>query len=200
MSKIKNLSGMGWFIAGVAVTLLVLPGVAEAAGLKFTGIESTSNNKAAVSAAGQLLTTAATPASFYQSSFANYPGAFPTYAAVTRPAPADVVVTDIHIGTYSPPPSGNTTLDTFIGNSSCTSSYGSFALSITPTFGQTDIPINPGFLIPKHDVVCAAQVSAADNVILWVSGYTVPSGDVSSTAALRPFARSADPRFEPRSR
>jgi hypothetical protein len=65
MSRIKNMSRMGWFIVGVGITVLLMPSVAVAAGLKFTGIEGTSDNKADVSPAGQLLTTAA-PSSAYE--------------------------------------------------------------------------------------------------------------------------------------
>jgi hypothetical protein len=64
MTRFKHVSRPGWFIIGVIVAVLLVPSVAVAAGLKFTGIEGTSTNKADVTDASQLLTTEAKPSSY----------------------------------------------------------------------------------------------------------------------------------------
>ncbi len=56
----------GWFVAGVAVAILLIPTAAGAkAVLKYTGIEGTSGNQADVTSAGQLQTAVAGPAAAY---------------------------------------------------------------------------------------------------------------------------------------
>ncbi len=65
MSRLRNMSRVGWIVTGVVVALVLVPSAAfaTARALKFTGIEGTSTHKADVTAAQQLLTTEASPAS-----------------------------------------------------------------------------------------------------------------------------------------
>jgi hypothetical protein len=52
MSKFRRMPRAAWFIAGAAITLVLVPSVAVAAGLTFDGIEGTSKNKADVAKGG----------------------------------------------------------------------------------------------------------------------------------------------------
>jgi hypothetical protein len=59
MARIEYIKRLGWLAVGADLAAIALPAAATAAGLTFTGIEGTSNHKANVTTAGQLLTTQA---------------------------------------------------------------------------------------------------------------------------------------------
>src|SRR5215472_4170837 len=67
MVRIEYIKRLGWLAAGAALAAIALPTAATAAGLTFTGIEGTNTHKANVTTDGQLLTTAAGPASCFSS-------------------------------------------------------------------------------------------------------------------------------------
>ena len=98
VSKIKNLKG-GWgFIAGMVVTLLLVPTVAIAATSATIIKGGISGVKADVTGANQLLTTEASPSNSFQSGAANLSTTVTTPIGVP-PQGSALIVTLIHINT-----------------------------------------------------------------------------------------------------
>jgi hypothetical protein len=193
MSRIKNMPRMGWFIVGVAITVLLMPSVAVAAGLKFTGIEGTSDNKADVSPAGQLLTTAASP-SAYEDYEANV--AFPAPNArqacttlTTISAGHAFVVEQVEVDvesayTYAPsesPLASQATFTLHADSSACNEGSATITSGEAPqgTVGNVAIPVSPGYVVPSGYSIDVFYAGWSGNA--FVTGYLIPSADASST-------------------
>jgi hypothetical protein len=166
MSKLKFPHSAGWFVAGVAVAVLVIPtAVAGAtAALTFTGIEgATGGTLANVTKAGQLEVTSAGASQMYVHTI-DVNSALPS--KIGPPAGDGLIITSIHIWE-------NVTgcrygmdiilhgIKTSIGSSSCTP-------------GVTVLPFEPGLPIPTGQSLYVT----GDGVGFSVVGYTVPASAV----------------------
>ncbi len=104
LSKIKNLKG-GWgFLAGVLITMLLVPSVAVAAGLRYNGIEGTSKNKADVTGAGQLLTAPATPTNLFSPATVDLSASY--QAVATPPTNSALVIENLDVNVLADAGSG----------------------------------------------------------------------------------------------
>jgi hypothetical protein len=190
LSRIRNMPRAGWFIAGVAITVLLVPSVAVAAGLKFTGIEGTSSSKANVTAAGQLLTTEVSPNNSFQSEAQNL-AIQPSVTPIGVPQGGSaLVVTEVHIDTIADPaPGSGDGVVVFVESGttcpSISNQVGNYVGVVNPpTVGETDFPLEPGVEVPAGDAMCAfaTDMVSADGS---VSGYTVPSSEVDAAPVHR---------------
>jgi hypothetical protein len=189
MSKrFKNISRPGWFIVGVIVAILLVPSVAVAAGLKFTGIEgSPSGNKADVASNGQLLTTNAPPGSLFGTPQAEFGDlAATTYGPIYKPPSGDAaIVTQV---TVSPDElqDGSTGYIAFlfyIGDSACDTYTSLYEHNVIEYDQMTtdEISLPTGFVVPAGDQLCGHTYSGDDSdAFASASGYDVPSGDVAA--------------------
>jgi hypothetical protein len=190
LSKIKSVRGGTGFVVGLLVAMLVVPSVAVAATLRFTGIEGTNGttstlNKAGVTSANQLETSSAGPSSAYSLEaavdFLN-----DSWVVVAQPPSGDaLMVTSIHVDTFYDPTTGPTeqpepTLDLALFTGSCSGFIG-FTDAISPsTNGETVLPYDPGLPIPAGDSLCgfASNLQVSTTAV----GYSVPSGSVPAAA------------------
>jgi hypothetical protein len=190
MSKFKNIPGLVWLVIGVLVTLLVIPSTAYAAALKFTGIEGTSTNKADVTPAGQLLTTEAQPSNLLGGSSegrGDFLGsaAGPTTVVFTAPSNEAVVMDSLWLDVvyWTTSAGADTAYALYVGNSTCTTSVGDWAITVNPTgFGTTEVPLTPGVAVPAGDALCAGAdaPSGTFEIAATATGSLVPSTDVSN--------------------
>jgi hypothetical protein len=204
MTGSKKLSGAGWLVVGVVLTLILVPAGVAVATVTYSGIEGSSQqanvakagqiNQAGVSDAGQLLTTEATPEDTFSISFnvtcdctdANLN--FSSLAASNEPYPSNAypVVTELQVDTYSDPsPGGSAYLGIYAdppddyGNDSW---YTELADVNPPGVGVTTIPIDPGEPLEDPTSVSPSgatqnqleTVSDGINALLTVSGYWAP--------------------------
>jgi hypothetical protein len=182
MARVRNMPRLGWFVAGVAVAILLVPsGVAGAkAVLKFTGIEGANGNQAGVTSAGQLQVAAADPSQFIQTALAA-PDTSDDLVPVAVPATGKaLVISVIHVDTWinpSPGPAGFVVVEIHAGSTCTGDPIGSWTQTVHPQgLGETDISLSPGLGIPSDDALCAR----ANTLTAYVSasGYTVPSSAV----------------------
>ncbi len=183
VSKIKNLKG-GWgFIAGMVVTLLLVPTVAIAATDATIIKGGISGVKADVTGANQLLTTEASPSNSFQSGATNLSTTATTPIGVP-PQGSALIVTFIHINTIADPTPGlaNGVVVLVESGTTCSSNeqVGSYLAGVNPpTVGETDLSLGPGVSVPAGDAMCALdsdKVEADGSV----SGYTVPPSEVTA--------------------
>lgn len=172
LSKIKNLKGGTGFIAGLLIAMLLIPSVAVAAGLRFTGIEGTSKNKADVTAGGQLLTTNVAPSNIYQSAQVNL---FSPSRIVLAPTTNAIVVTTLHLDVSALSGSSGT-VTVFAANGSCGGTE-TFSMTVqVAAIGEIDVPFGPGLPIAAGDALCAGPFDATTQG--QASGYLVPASEV----------------------
>jgi hypothetical protein len=190
MSKITNMSRPAWLIAGVAITVLLVPAVAVATTGATILKGSPSGNKADVTPAGQLLSTTVDPSQFYQ------PFTAETYSGhqgiLEAPSTAALVITSIRVDTFQNPTPGPTDTMLFqIEAGACAgtdvSPYGEV---ISPGgIGETVLPLDPGLGIPAGDSLCVGSGGGIESYVT-ASGYTVPSSEVTAG----PLHPAASPR------
>ncbi|MGO9559397.1 MAG: hypothetical protein ACLPQS_08190 [Acidimicrobiales bacterium] len=188
MSRFKYLPGAGWFVAGVAVTLLLIPTTvgAVSAALTYTGIEGvTGGTKANVTKAGQLQTALAGASQLFNSASAsvNQIGGNNEQVVLTAPAKSALIVETIHVNTNEDSTPGfSSHFYLFIGiGGSCANflKYNGATWEQTvnpPGLGETDLPMSPGLVIPSGDSLCAGTEDI--DVDITVSGYTVAASAV----------------------
>lgn len=155
MSKLRNVPGVGWFAAGVALTVLLVPTtIGAVVALGFTGIEGTSTHKANVTSDGQLLTSTVNPTSLLQAGTSMTS----TYDLLPkRIQTGPVVITELHtaITYWVTTPGNGIAYGYYVADSSCSKHYGSWSLTFTPTgWGSTETPLLPGLAVPKGDALC----------------------------------------------
>lgn len=194
LSRIKNLKG-GWgFVAGMVVTLLLVPTVAVAAtgGTIIKG--SPSGNKADVSKANQLLTTTAQPANLF-SSYVDL-GAVGvnqvTSGAVLKPPSGSALIVD-HISANVNLWGGSPGYDTYafyVGTANCstevTTANQTFVAEYDPNAvsytSETDLA--PGVPVPAGDALCMQLTTQTHNDSFYVfadaTASVVPAGSVPS--------------------
>jgi hypothetical protein len=176
------MSRAAWIVTGVVAALVVVPTVAVAATSVVSLKGNPSGNKADVTGAGQLLTTTANPASFFQSGSTDVSSsAYSTVA--TPPAGLAVVVTTIHVTVFadSSPGAGQYVEFLVETGTGCTGSQlGTYSQVINPaSVGEVDVPLEPGLGIPAGDALCGL-VEGSVQADASVSGYSVPSSSVTS--------------------
>lgn len=181
LSKIKNLKAGTGFVVGLLVAMLLVPSVAVAAGLSFTGIEGTSKNKADVSPAGQLLTTTAKASAAFESGDAGQEtGTWTTLAH--PPSGSALVITSIEADVYLDPSPGAGNYVSFqVEAAGCPGlSPASYFHTINPaTVGETDLTYNPGLVVPNGNALCAENGGSVASESAAV-GYVVPASAVTS--------------------
>ncbi len=182
MSRLKSMPAAGWFVAGVAVTILLVPTtVGAVAAMKFVGIEGTSSNKADVTGAGQLLTAPVDPSAMFQDAEIGI-----SEDGVTSPprnitplgSTTGLIVTMIHVDVDATSAGAYVTF-TVNGGPNCGSGavVGTYSQSVNPAGpGATELDLSPGLPIPAGDELCG--VGAGATLFASVSGYTVPASDV----------------------
>jgi hypothetical protein len=181
MSKIKNMSRGGWIVVGFVVALLVVPSVAVAATLKFTGIKGTNEatstlNEAGVTSAGQLLTNEADPSQYVVVI------GYPTCASggfYTVPSTKGLIVTGVTL-TVTAEAAGSAAQGAYFGPSAspCTDGFAASASAGTTADYQL---LQPGVAVPAGDSLGAVDGNNDDGLIVY--GYLVPAGAVPANAA-----------------
>jgi len=202
VSRIKNISRVGWLVTGITAALVLVPttavAVTTAAETIITGGSGT--GQASVTSAHQLLTTTVNPKAYVNTGFVTSEGqsSAPTAIVASPPAGDALIVTTIHLNTFSDPTPGNTDSVTFVieSGTGCDSHkvVGSYFELVDPgSVGETEIPYNPGLAVPGGDALCAA---AGDNldVTITATGYTVPSKEVPAGALHRAPALPLRPK------
>jgi hypothetical protein len=203
VSKIKNISRLGWVIVGLVAAMLLVPTMAVAATVAYNGIEgtngtTTTQNKALVTSAGQLLTTGVEPTKYveylgYGDTADGNSGGFQCETASTIPSGKAFVAQQINVTVFevdSPiaysNPSGVYGGSYFIVRSDSSGNAGScegpsMADGEAPggTVGNVAIPLVPGYVVPSgYAIDVYTQGLSAD---IWINGYLVPSADAPPT-------------------
>jgi hypothetical protein len=195
MSRIKNLPRSVWFIIGIAVTVVLVPSVAVAAGLKFTGIEGTSKNQADVTAANQLLTTETPPPKFVHDAAivdAAY-GQSGCSQITTVPAGDSLIVQGVQADVSQADQPQYFSYTNYLNETAYSQGSDAFfdvdygGACPNPPFymttgdapaggvGDVTIPVQPGFVVTSGTVVSATATGM--DATFFVNGYLVPSAD-----------------------
>jgi hypothetical protein len=183
MSRIKNMPRVGWFAAGVIITLLLVPTVAVAAtgGTIIKG--SPSGNKVDVSGAGQLLTNEANPGSYVFVEGGNNCSAGGFYMIPSNEA---LIITGVDFFFHAPAP-GNSEADLFYGPSAnpCLNFAAAGVTDGTelPNTAQNQV-FEPGIAVPAGDVLGGKTLNTGS--FFAVYGYLVPAGAVAGPALSAP--------------
>jgi hypothetical protein len=181
MSKIKNISATGWLVAGILAALLLVPTTAVAVTATQTIIRGgTAGGEASVTAAHQLLSTTINPAAYVNTPSQEVDGNGSIVSVAVAPSGAALIVTTIHLGTFTDPtPGSGNFIQLVITTGGCPGGQvGSFNLFVHPgAIGETDIPLTPGVAVPAGDILCAGGVGSVQ-ADLSATGYTVPSSEV----------------------
>jgi hypothetical protein len=186
VSKIKNISRTGWLVAGILAALLLVPTTAVAVTTATVTIikGGTAAGQVSVTAAHQLLSTTASPQAYVDTGFVTAIGDGSVVVVASPPSGDALIVTTIHLSTYSDPAPGMLDYVAFwVGNNTgCTGggSVGSYEQLVNPgSLGETDVPLSPGVAVPAGDALCAAANDKVDATVS-AAGYTVPSSEVSA--------------------
>jgi len=179
VSKIKNLSRAGWVIVGLVAAILLVPTMAVAATVAYNGIEgtngtTTTQNKAQVTSAGQLLTNEAEP-----SAYVNVFGrADCTTGIFTIPSGKALIITgaNFYIGEATAGTPAELDLDSGPASAPCTSLLTSANRS-DQVESQNQV-FQPGIAVPAGDVLGLDEFGASGSVSVY--GYLVPSDVVPS--------------------
>jgi hypothetical protein len=203
MSKINNFSRAGWVIVGLVAAMLLVPTMAVAATVAYNGIEgtngtTTTQNKAQVTSAGQLLTTGASPQSYeeytaYIDGAAGDNNGQDCEEVVAVPSGKAFVAQQIEVDVFEAnSPSGysspfgpgyysNSSFGLYADSSSeAGACIGLIATGEAPgnTEGNVAIPLVPGYVIPSGYHLDAGGYGLTGQV--YVTGYLVPSADAPS--------------------
>jgi hypothetical protein len=204
VSKIKSLSRAAWVVVGLVAAVLLVPTVAVAATVAYNGIEgtngtTTTQNKALVTSAGQLLTTPVQPSKYEDYSVTidttgGQNGGEECLGAVRIPSGDSFIAEQVHVSVLQTNASSstnsggytiNSTGDVFelvADNPSQTDCQGDIATLGTPPgglVGNIDISLTPGYVFPSGYGVDAYVAGMA--AFVYVTGYLVPSADAPST-------------------
>jgi len=179
LSRLKNMSGAGWVVTGIAVTLLLVPTGVAAKGLKVTGIIGTSGNKADVTTTGQLQVGETSPTNFYTHFTPNLPS---SYGVVAAPPSGDSLIIKSAHPTWGGAPSLPAEVDLAVFTGACTSQVAVVDIvAVGTTPGVVSLSYEPGFVVPGGDTLCARVTGGGAAVS--VNGYVVPSADAPLFAA-----------------
>ena len=175
-----------WFIAGAFVAVLLVPSTVALAKstLKFTGIEGASTNKVDVTPAGQLLTSEANPASYFDTGLVGV-GVGSHQAVYSPPSGSVGILTDLHVDSWD-----LSTTDPYMylyldDATSCTATIFNLDEVDPAANGVTDLPFSPGQVIPAGDTLCATAEDMVSDIT--AIGYTISGAD----APTLPLVRSA---------
>jgi hypothetical protein len=182
LSKIKNVKG-GWgFLAGVLITMLLVPSVAVATGLTYTGIEGKNGttstlNKADVESSGQIYTTNAPP----QTLFANAPEIITAgndAPIVPTPPGYDGIVTSVSVD-FTALDAGRAEVSIYISPATnCSGTTAAVRYVDTSQITDSEITFPTGVPVPNGDTLCAIMDVGVQAVVS-ADGYAVPAGTVS---------------------
>lgn len=188
MSRFNANGRPGWFAAGVALAVLLVPvTVAASTVLVVSGTmriegQSTSPssvNHVQVSQAGQMLTTPATPHEYYlrETGFS----ADWLHVIAAPPRGRALIVTSLHLDANPAAASGPEEFRAWIssGKGGCS---GPQLLSVDRVLsavdGETVLPYEPGVAIPSGDVLCGEMDKGLGSGDTTAVGYSVPASSV----------------------
>jgi hypothetical protein len=182
VSKIKNISRTGWLVAGILAVLLLIPTTAVAVSTATMTIikGGSGGGEANVTAAHQLLTTTVAPKAYVNTQSFDVSGTGPVVALATAPSGFALIVTTIHLDTFTDPaPGAGQFIEFQVTTGGCPGNQvGSYDELVTPgAIGETDIPFTPGLAVPAGDILCAGGVGSIQTEVS-ITGYTVPSSEV----------------------
>jgi len=192
VSKIKNISRAGWVVVGVVATVLLVPTMAVAATVAYNGIEgtngtTTTQNKAEVTSAGQLLANEANPSSFVTVLNSANCSAGGIYKI---PSGKALIITGANFYNSASSAGTDTELDLEAGPSSSPCGV-LLAASTTIEQDSTDNQVfQPGIAVPAGDAIGMASFNNLGTAEFY--GYLVPAGAVPSAQLrdARKFATS----------
>jgi hypothetical protein len=179
----KSLSRAGWVMVGLAAAMLLVPTAAVAATLAYNGIEgtngtSTTQNKALVTSAGQLLTNEANPSSYVRIFHGPDCSAGGIYKIPSGKAliitGADFYDAEATTGTPSE-------LDLEEGPSSAPCTTLLAAGSSSDESASQNQVFQPGIAVPAGDVLGLNEYYSRGSAEFY--GYLVPSNDVPGVPA-----------------
>lgn len=184
LSKIRNLKGTTGFLAGLLVAMLVVPSVAVAAGLKFTGIEGTSGNKADVTGNSELMTTGFNPADIFQSQQLFVDSSGSTRLVYPGGSNQAMLVDEVHVSVESVESADSSFFQIWINaGATCDSADELWSYAVNPaTSGEIDIPFDPGIPLKNEYSLCATASDVAIIGSMQVSGEYVPSAELTGYA------------------
>lgn len=185
LSKIKNLKGSTGFLVGLLVAMLLVPSVAVAAGLKFTGIESSGGDKANVAGSGQLYTTNAPPNTLFNdgpffidsSSSVEVVNTPSGYGAVVTDLSTDFVIANGQGAGSNPAQSSE--IEYYLATPGCESFISDVRYVNSSQPNDLEINFPTGLAVPNGEELCAIAWNGPLNVYVTASGYGVPSSSLS---------------------
>jgi len=210
VSKFKNVSRAGWVIVVLVTAILLVPTMAVAATIAYNGIEgtngtTTTQNKAFVTSAGQLLTTEVQPSKYEEYGIEiDAAGNQGKCLGAVRVPTGDAFIADqvnAYVYTTDVPTTGTVNSYSTISvsgafsliadNPSQTECQGDVATDAgANSVGNLEVPLTPGYVFPSGYGVDIHMVSM--DAVVFISGYLVPSADAPSTPTN--MARYALPR------
>ena len=181
----KKIPGAVWLVAGILVTLLLIPTAAVAAGMKITLIDGSSGNVADVTPAGQLKVSEASPDNDFQNTSSDVQST--GWTAVGLPLPRfALVITVLHIGSLNPAlnyPSGIINFQVENSPTCVGTKVGNYFQSVpVQTAVESEISLAPGLPVPVGDALCAQAGAPGETADVSVSGYTVSASVVAPGA------------------
>lgn len=193
MTRIKNVSRPGWFVIGLIVAALLVPSVAVASGLKFTGIEGSNGitatlNKAGVSSAGQVLTSPADPSTIF-TDLAIVGDGDPNLQPVVIGSGGDKVVTQVDVDLQHLGTTGSNYVDGQLYSGTGSSCTGTLLTGLDfifdeSTVGDQTFTFPTGLPVPSGDELCvnATYGSSGEFAVVTANGYGLPTGTVAGPA------------------
>jgi hypothetical protein len=182
ISKIKGLKSGAAFLAGVGLTLILIPsGVAVAKALIYNGIEDQNGNKALVEGNGQLYTTNAPPSTLFNDGPSVVGGENAT-VVVNTPSGFGAVVTDLSTDFITANgqgagsnPAESSQVEYFLGTPGCDAFISDVRLVDSSQPGDVEINFPTGLAIPNGEELCAVAFNGPVTVYSTGAGYGVPT-------------------------
>jgi len=176
MSRFERVTGAGWFVAGVAVAVLLIPTTVGAVAV-YNGIVGTSGNKADVTASGQLLTGAAQPNRLFDINRTPVNGNIPPVVVLAPGATHAAIITNLSVDLWQ---AGYEQAGLYIGDSTCSNKafFGlvrEFATSQSFTY---EVTFPSGLAIASGDALCAQAYAQSQLYSVYGNGYYVPASSV----------------------
>jgi hypothetical protein len=196
MNALQRIPRAGWFLAGLAAALIIVPSAAVASTLAVTSIAGPTGLRAGVTTAGQLLTAPAAPLSFktYEGTVSNTNNCVPVTPVLS--STRAYVLEGLSVDFYETAPetvlSGalqGTSIVAFAairdGASCLTATFSNAIATIGAPAGHTGtvvVPIDPGFVVPPgYQIYADGSPFGTFDAYYTAHGYFVPSTDAPST-------------------
>lgn len=177
LQPIRNLGRGGWLAAGIVLALVLAPSAAIAAATAVTEVTGPGGHRAAVTNAGQLTATLASPGSFEVRGGSEDTTLTSPQCLDLAPfsATAGFVITQITVSVTSDPNPGTGDLALYEGPG-CQAN-GAITSLTPPALGMTVLPVGPGLAIPRNGTFSFAVQDMG--ALVTVYGYKVPASEIS---------------------